>query len=403
MRYISSFNTIALTLLVLSLLLLRYIEFSPSFFIYLKFFSISMLVLSGIFCLYFSKSKLFVLQLIPLFFVLYMYYPSALTLDGGNQSFWYIYPLSISFGFLFISILQERGINSYYGFTKFFIIFFVLVLSYYFLKTFSLELKNALNTKIVSFVLFDFIKVNDFTFLIACIALLFSFFVAFLFFKGDSEKAPFWSLLYLLTPALFFQDKLYFLLSCIFSSLLIIIAILKDTYKIAYLDALTTIPSRRALEDDFLKLGSKYTLAMVDIDFFKKFNDTHGHDIGDEVLKLVAKQLSEVKGRAKAYRYGGEEFTILFPNKNVDEAYMYVEEIREKIANRGFILRDTNRPKEPPKKVQKRQKEKPLKLTVSIGLANADKNTKTPQEVMKKADTALYSAKENGRNCTMKA
>lgn len=404
MRFVNSLNTIAIMIIIVALISLRYMDISHSFYTYVKFLSLTMVILSSAFCIYFSKSKLLVLQIIPLFFILYMFYPSYLYLDGGNYSFWYIYPLSISFSFLFISILQERGIHSYYGISKLFIVLFILTISYYFLHTFSLELRNALDLKILSFELFDFIKVNDFTLLIILISLFFISFISFVFFKGDSEKVPFWSFVYLIIPALFFQEKIYFLVFCVLSSILIIIAILKDTYKMAYLDTLTAIPSRRALEEDFLKLGSKYTVAMVDIDFFKKFNDTHGHDVGDEVLKLVAAQLREVKGRGKAYRYGGEEFTIVFPNKTVDDAYMYLEELRENIAKRGFVLRDKNRPKETPKtKAKQSTKQKNLKLTVSIGLAHATKEQRNPHDVIKKADTALYKAKENGRNCTQKA
>jgi diguanylate cyclase (GGDEF)-like protein len=332
-----------------------------------------------------------------------MFYPNSLGLDGGNYSFWYIYPLSVIFGFLFISILQERGIYSSYGVSKLMIILFILGLTYYFLYTFSIELRQALDLKILSIELPSFIKVNHFTFLISLIALFFSFVISFVFFKTQSEITPSWLLLYLLIPALFFQEKTYFLIFSILGTFLIFISVLQDTYKMAYLDTLTSIPSRRALEEDFLKLGSKYALAMVDIDFFKKFNDTYGHDVGDDVLKIIAKQLQEVQGRAKAYRYGGEEFTILFSNKSADEAYMFLEEIREKIAKRGFMLRDKDRPESPPAKNKKTKKAKSINLSVSIGVASSSKELKGPMDVMKKADLALYKAKEKGRNCTIKA
>ena len=67
-------------------------------------------------------------------------------------------------------------------------------------------------------------------------------------------------------------------------------------------------------------LGPRYVLAMADVDHFKSFNDTHGHDTGDQVLKLVAARLAQVKGGGRAFRYGGEEFTVLFPDRTLDEA-----------------------------------------------------------------------------------
>ena len=169
----------------------------------------------------------------------------------------------------------------------------------------------------------------------------------------------------------------------------------------AYIDTLTQIPARRALEEAFLKLGSTYSVAMVDIDFFKKFNDTYGHDVGDEVLKLVAEQLNSVKGRGKAFRYGGEEFTILFANKKHDEILVYLEEVRKSIAKRAFTIRSIERPEEKPEKKVKQKKQQKVNLTVSIGVAHAPIDGKTSTQIMKKADVSLYKAKESGRNCTV--
>lgn len=85
----------------------------------------------------------------------------------------------------------------------------------------------------------------------------------------------------------------------------------------AYQDELTSLPGRRALKEYLLKLGSEYTIAMFDIDHFKKFNDTHGHDVGDQVLRMVASKLATVSGRGKSFRYGGEEFTLVFSEKSL--------------------------------------------------------------------------------------
>ncbi|MGB0734344.1 MAG: GGDEF domain-containing protein, partial [Pontibacterium sp.] len=93
------------------------------------------------------------------------------------------------------------------------------------------------------------------------------------------------------------------------------VAVMRSGSDMAYIDELTEIPGRRALQRKLSLIGKRYTLVMVDIDHFKKFNDTYGHDVGDQVLRLVASKLAKVNGGGSAFRYGGEEFTLLFPRK----------------------------------------------------------------------------------------
>ncbi|MDF9409810.1 GGDEF domain-containing protein [Pelotomaculum isophthalicicum JI] len=141
-----------------------------------------------------------------------------------------------------------------------------------------------------------------------------------------------------------------------------------------------------------------YAIAMLDIDFFKKFNDTYGHDVGDNALRFVATMMKNVTGGGKIYRYGGEEFTIIFPGKGVDDAVPHLEKLRNKISKRGFILRGQNRPKKKPKNITPSNSSKRLFLTVSIGVSEKTERNKTAEAVLKSADNALYRAKENGRN-----
>jgi predicted signal transduction protein with EAL and GGDEF domain len=86
------------------------------------------------------------------------------------------------------------------------------------------------------------------------------------------------------------------------AGIMLIFAVIQDSYAMAYLDELTGLPARRAMKEELMKLRGEYTIAMVDIDFFKKFNDTYGHDTGDEVLRLVASVLKKVEGGGKAFR-----------------------------------------------------------------------------------------------------
>jgi len=147
------------------------------------------------------------------------------------------------------------------------------------------------------------------------------------------------------------------------------------------------------------KLGTRYVVAMADIDHFKKFNDTHGHDVGDQVLRMVAIQLSRVTGGGRAYRYGGEEFTILFPNKSVEEALPHLEKTRERIEAASFTLRGPDRPKKKGKDSAKSGGGAVVRVTSSFGAAEKDRGLSDPMAVMKKADDALYRAKKAGRNC----
>ena len=94
--------------------------------------------------------------------------------------------------------------------------------------------------------------------------------------------------------------------------LILVAAVAHEAYQMAFRDELTGLPGRRALNERLQRLGRSYVIAMADVDHFKKFNDTHGHDVGDQVLRLVAAQLRKIGGGGKAYRYGGEEFTLVF-------------------------------------------------------------------------------------------
>lgn len=188
-----------------------------------------------------------------------------------------------------------------------------------------------------------------------------------------------------------------------FAGLALMIALMQDSYNMAFLDELTGLPSRRALRHELLKLSGRYTIAMLDIDFFKKFNDTYGHDVGDQVLRMVASVIRDVTGGGKPFRYGGEEFTVVFPGKSVKEAGPYLEELREAVSKRGFIQRSRRRSKNKPKKGKGRSSGgKELFVTVSIGVAEKSEKHRQPEDVIKAADTALYRAKKKGRNCVSK-
>ena len=181
----------------------------------------------------------------------------------------------------------------------------------------------------------------------------------------------------------------------------LLVSVLQESHRLAFHDELTGLPARRALEEGLRALGPTYAIAMVDVDHFKKFNDTHGHDTGDQVLKLVAARLSEVGGGGKAFRYGGEEFAVLFADRTLKQAQPHLEHIRESIEHYAMQVRSDDRPRDPETGIRRRHAHRPgktLSVTVSIGAAEKDGRLGSPALVLKAADEALYRAKKGGRN-----
>ena len=159
----------------------------------------------------------------------------------------------------------------------------------------------------------------------------------------------------------------------------------------AMTDQLTGIANRKAFDEVLLSQISAATqddntlcLAMADIDFFKKFNDTFGHQAGDQVLRLVGRCLdNNVKGQDTPARYGGEEFAMILPNTQLNDAVKLANHIREIIQGRELVKKSTG--------------ENLGKVTMSFGVSQFQAGD-TPQTLIERADTALYTAKEQGRN-----
>lgn len=169
-----------------------------------------------------------------------------------------------------------------------------------------------------------------------------------------------------------------------FAVLFIILSLIFDSHHIAYVDELTGLKGRRALFEDFMALGRRYTIAMMDIDHFKKFNDTYGHETGDAVLRVVAQQLAKVSG-GKPYRYGGEEFVVVFVNKTPEQVKDALDKVRTAIEQQDL-------------EVPHQGKMTHTQVTVSFGFADKTSAANQPEAVMKLADEALYVAKKKGRN-----
>jgi GGDEF domain-containing protein len=197
------------------------------------------------------------------------------------------------------------------------------------------------------------------------------------------------------------------------AAVILVVSIIETSYSMAYHDELTGLPARRAFNEAILALEAPYAVAVVDIDHFKKFNDTYGHDTGDDVLCLVAGRLASVTGGGQAFRVGGEEFSILFPGKSIEEVTQDLELLRATVeksvfrlrgSDRRFVPRGPDRRKPGTKKKGSRARTSPasdprdLSVTVSIGVAGPDPRHPAIDGVIKLADQALYRAKGGGRN-----
>ena len=161
-------------------------------------------------------------------------------------------------------------------------------------------------------------------------------------------------------------------------------------YKLATIDGLTELYNHRYFQDTLRKqidiarrYNQAFSLIIIDIDFFKKFNDTYGHQAGDAVLRQVAKILKN-NSRATDYvcRYGGEEMTIILPNTSAEDALFNANRICKAVAETPFHLTPVDK----------------VNVTISLGVSTFPDNAQTPQDLIEWADKGLYYAKEHGRN-----
>jgi diguanylate cyclase (GGDEF)-like protein len=197
------------------------------------------------------------------------------------------------------------------------------------------------------------------------------------------------------------------------AGLILVASLIETSYVMAYHDELTGIRGRRAFNEALLSLDQQYTIAIVDIDHFKQFNDTYGHDTGDQVLRMVASRLAEVGGGGQAFRCGGEEFAIVFRNMSAKDAFERLDGLRQTIQGSVFRFRGGERRTEArvggpdrrkpgnKKRVAPAILQQPpsdLTVTVSIGVAEPSTRYRQPEQVIHAADQALYRAKHNGRN-----
>lgn len=338
----------------------------------------------------FKKSRFFfAVLIIGLNYLFQVNYPHA---DQAQALFLILLPLNI----FLLSISGERGIASLWGKVQFGIILLQILITFWLFSTGGIIQINVLQAEyanisaIFSFPTMQHLVISIFVLLITVLSI----------WQFNRPEGMFVGLIAALWLGFYLPGSPRSWPIMTFAcAIMIILEIIKDMYRFAFVDELTGLYSRRCLNQDQLKLSGTYTIAMLDIDHFKIFNDTYGHDVGDQVLRYVASLMMRVPGGGRAYRYGGEEFTFIFAGKNKNEAIPYLEELRETMATRPFSLRSQDRPKKKPKnKPHPKKGNKKVPVTISIGVADNEKKVSGPEEVVKAADKALYKAKKGGRN-----
>jgi two-component system, cell cycle response regulator len=169
----------------------------------------------------------------------------------------------------------------------------------------------------------------------------------------------------------------------------------KASIELAITDSLTGLYNRRYLEshlghliEHYINRGKDLTILAIDVDFFKPINDSHGHDAGDKVLQELAVRIRQsTRSIDLCCRTGGEEFVLVLPNTDIEAADSIAERLRKSVASKSFQIAP----------------QQMVPVTISIGLAGLGDTNDTLEKLLKRADSALYRAKREGRNRVVQA
>jgi diguanylate cyclase (GGDEF)-like protein len=359
-----------------------------------------------VFCVSFNQSRLFFILLLTGMFLTLLIgdarVPASLV-PASHREVSYLFGLYYALIVLIFTFLRDRGLLTLIGLSR-----LVLVLAVPFLVLFQGRRRpdydmGWLNTSLLPDSLAQYSQVPDLVLLVYVVVI--TVVLVRLVLHPGVVESSFLGLLISVVLALHAYPKLAAMEMLIGAGVLtVLLVMLRNSFYLAYLDELTGLPARRALQEQMLKLGRRYSIAMLDVDHFKKFNDRYGHDIGDQVLQMVGGHLMKAGGGSKGYRYGGEEFTLVFSGKDAETSIEYLERLRQSIADAKFVVRSKDRPRKKPAKGGTKKASSPdagkqtVQITISIGVADNAGAENTPEEVIKAADKALYRAKKKGRN-----
>ncbi|MBQ6516823.1 diguanylate cyclase [bacterium] len=245
----------------------------------------------------------------------------------------------------------------------------------------------AMNTAIITLIilLISLIVIKSNSVVLSSILVLFSGIVYYLITYYSMKCCNYWVILVLPLIVMVFTFAISYLAKYLIKS-----RDFEHQYKLATTDGLTELYNHRYFQDmmkqqieQSKRYNSKFSLIMIDIDYFKQFNDKYGHQAGDAVLKQVA-QILKRNTRVSDYvcRYGGEEMAIILPNTGIEETLKNAERIRKAVEETPFKL----------------SLNQEGQVTISLGISSYNGDEETAQDIIKRADNALYKAKENGRN-----
>ena len=355
----------------------------------LYYLPLLLILLVGLICVHFNQARLLLLVLIVSSSYLafeYSWFDTMLKYNIGI--------LTVSLIMILTVIIREQGVFSARALPLYILILMFVISSLWLVREQPQWALTVINKQWLPTQYFDWTELTQSSLMV----MLFAFIVMFSQVLLTQDHKSVTAIMVFITIIIIFQntlEKADLMIVITAALLLCLFAVLQESWRMAYLDELTQLPGRRAMREKLQSLVGVYTLAMVDVDFFKKFNDKYGHDTGDDVLRMIAAQLQKVSGGGVSYRYGGEEFTVVFANKSTEQAEEHLEKLRENIANTAFIVnRRTGKSQSTAHKKNK------VTITVSIGVCDSIEINHS-DDVLKKADTALYKAKKKGRNCVV--
>lgn len=344
-------------------------------------------------CLKFNRSLLFFVTFTVMIFysIMQWYLPQVGYVE--SKIVWVSLTMLLPINIMLISLLKERGILTLWGASRFAILLLPLIIIMALTKYFPDMMRPMLAWRFINIESLKQFSFFQPTLVVMGLAIL--LLNGRLFIKTTAQNSALIITLIAAIAMLYFKNRDAVI--AVFAStgiLILVIAVVQETWSMAYIDQLTGLPGRRALDEELLKLGGNYSIAMMDIDHFKKFNDTYGHDVGDQVLKMVASRIRQSISGGQAFRYGGEEFTIVLPGQTINDTLEKLEFVRSSVGDTQFKLRNRDRRR----RKEKNNGEETVQVTISIGVSNRTDKLNTPHDVIKAADKALYKAKKKGRN-----
>ncbi|MCK4743944.1 MAG: GGDEF domain-containing protein [Sulfuriflexus sp.] len=346
-------------------------------------------------CLQFNRSRYFFSLFSILLSYLLLHWFLAKGQAGLNAASYQAMALLLPINLLVFSLIRERGMLTAWGSSRFILIFIQVAFVFLMYTFYPASLTNIIDYEFINATTTRWTHLPQPALLIILVVVLIlngKLFAT----PSTAAAVSFCSFIASLVMLHFHLNENMVIAFATATSTMFAIAIIQESHRMAYIDQLTSLPGRRALNEQTLKLSNKYSIAMVDIDKFKKFNDTYGHDIGDQVLRMVASKLANTGSGGKAFRYGGEEFCIIFAGQDINVTMKALEDLRETIANSHFDLRKQNRRAADTKR--KTKTKNTVQVTISIGVSQRSDKLSSPHAVIKAADKALYRAKQKGRN-----